>query len=47
MKNKLGINEDLKEHHSNGEMSYMYHIDSNGYSDEHTYDENGNKLTYK
>ena len=47
MKNKLGKSENLEECHSNGEMSYMYYINSSGYSYERTYDENGNRLTYK
>ena len=47
MRNKLGKNESLEERHSNGEMSYKYYIDSNGYSYERTYDENSNELTYK
>ena len=47
MRNKLGLNESLEECHSNGEYSYIYRIGSDGYSCESTYDENGNKLTYK
>ena len=47
MRNKLGKNESLEERHSNGEMSYKYYIDSNGYSYEYTYDKRNNKLTYK
>ena len=47
MKNKLVINEDLKEHHSNGEMSYKYFKYSDDCSFECTYNESGNILTYK
>lgn len=47
MKNKLGVNEDLKEHHSNGEVSYLYFKYSDGNSYECIYDERGNALTHK
>ena len=47
MKNKLGEYRYLKEHHSNGSVSYWYFIGLDDCSSEYTYDENGNKLTYK
>ena len=47
MKNKLGEYRYLKEHHSNGSVSYWYFIGLDDCSSEYTYDENGNELTYK
>ena len=47
MKNKLGTNESLNEHHPNGSISYRCHITPHGFRYESTYDERGNELTYK
>ena len=48
MLNKNGNTEDLKEFHSNGEVSYWFvKFSPLGYYHECTYDENGYELTYK
>ena len=47
MKNILGTQEDLKLYNKAGNLVYKFTKDSDGYSWERTYDENGNELTYK
>jgi hypothetical protein len=47
MKNIQGTEEKLKLYHKNGEVAYYYYKDSNGYSWEYTFDEQGNERTFK
>ena len=47
MLNKNGNTEDLKEYHENGNLSYNFLKGLGDYYSERTYDENGNKLTYR
>jgi hypothetical protein len=47
MKNALGKNEDLELFNEQGKKVYEYFTDSSGYGYEHTFDKNGNTLTYK
>ena len=47
MKNKLGKREDLKEYHENGELAYEFRVVTDSYCWERTYDNQGNKTSYK
>ena len=46
MKNILGTTDDLELFHKDGDMAYQYNKDSDSFSQEYTYDEMGNMLTY-
>jgi YD repeat-containing protein len=47
MKNILGKTENLELFDKEGRLVYEFLNDSDGYSDEYTYDSNGNQLTFK
>ena len=47
MKNILGTEENLELFDENGIKVYEYYKYPSGYSEEFTYDSNGNELTYK
>ncbi len=47
MKNIQGTEENLELFNKNGTRVYEYNKDSDGYSEECTYDSNGNELTFK
>jgi hypothetical protein len=47
MKNILGKNENLILFNEQGKIVYKYNTYSSGFWSERTYDEKGNKLTYK